>query len=823
MKNKFIGRNGLQVGFVSLERDKPIGKPSEQGEVWLAHATIPNSSNSAPKFVVKISKEPIEDEGDVHYKLFVEEFNVLSTMDHPNIVKVFSCGILELSNNKKYPFYIMEYLGSNVFPLEKALQQLPKEKHCPLILNALMCTASALQHSHNKTKYHKPTYHGDVKPSNILVINPDGESFQIKLIDFGFSRMLPKVKISDSRALSGRLANKMSSISRPTKARSELHADIWQLALIIDRLLQSYCSKEGNCLANCQGICPIDAPADFKALKELLTDWASTKAYSKAEIEPSTKTFHKALHELSKHAEISSLSSNFRGSLRYLSINEIGTVARIQPAYEAVRIPPRQFVVYPKRIKEIITAEPFGALRYTRQLGFAHLVYPGAQGTRFEHSLGVYDLACKFIQRLSGYAAFRRVCPNPKDAHLFVIAALLHDIGHFPLAHQLEEFCEIDFSDTQWKRLKGLLQGHLFHGAKLIDDLSSILMASGNTDADDNEGFGFSQDDITQLKLFLTIKTEIAKSKENCGLSRSFRFFRELLDSAIDLDKLDYVERDAYHCGVPYGNYLDTERILDNLRVIDLSSSLPIIAFHRRAIGCLEQLATARHQMYANVYWHRAVRSATVMFKHAFYIFNDLSNSSTVIENLFFSSRSDDVLLKSIYNQIQGMSLKRTSNIQRKIDLFALERLIKAVAGQRRDLYKTVIDRLGDDHARKFYGGSNYQQQRQKAKKMYNILKNSKFLEKDADKIGEHGILIDSRVDKQADFESVKIIDDNNTVQSLGYYVPSLSQLKRDFSIQACRIRVFIDPLILKPKFRSKEGRATVGGILKDKIESNVT
>ena len=821
MGKSFLGSNSLQVGFVTLEQDKPIGESSEQGEVWLAHATLPDNMSYGPKFVVKLSKEPIRDEKDKHYRQFVKEFNVLSTMDHPNIVRVFSCGILDL-HDKKHPFYIMEYLGPNVYPLEKSLQKLPKEKHCPLILNALIRTASALHHSHNKTKSHNPTFHGDVKPSNILVVNPEVDSFQIKLIDFGFSRMLPKVK-HDPRASSGRLPSKISSIPRPTKARTELHADIWQLAWIFDRFLQPYCTKEGDCLANCAGICAIDAPSDFRALKRLLSEWASVEANSKAETEPNTRSFHTALRELASRAEITGLPLGFRGSLRYLAIDEISSVARIRPHYEAVRIPPRKFVAYPKRIKDIITSPPFGALRYTRQLGFVHLVYPGAQGTRFEHSLGVYDLACQLIQRLSGYAAFRRVCPSPKEALLFVIGALLHDIGHFPFSHQMEEFSEYDFSLSHWHRISKLLQGHLVYATKLIQDIAGLSKKSGSIYSTGDSGFGFSKKDINQLKLFLSTPSDEAKNDDKCGLSQSLRFFRQLLDGAFDLDKLDYVERDAYHCGVPYGNYLDTERILDNLRVIDAGSITPMIVFHRRAIGCLEELAKARHQMYANVYWHRAVRSATVMFKHAIYILTGFRSASREIEKIFYSSGSDDILLKSLYDRVVKMSTRETSNIKRNKDIFAIKRLLTGASGQKRELFKTLIDRLGDDNARRYYGGSNYQQQRQKAKEIYDILKKHDYLEDAADNIGEHCILIDSRVDKQAEFERIKIVDENNDVHNLVDFVPSLSQLARDFSIQACRIRVFIDPNVLRPEFRTKEARMTLGKFLKDNIERRKT
>src|SRR5205807_2941329 len=107
--------------------------------------------------------------------------------------------------------------------------------------------------------------------------------------------------------------------------------------------------------------------------------------------------------------------------------------------------------------------------------------------------------------------------------------------------------------------------------------------------------------------------------------------------------------RDANHCGVPYGSYVDVERIFETMRIAkDKESGFASLAFDERGVGPLEQLAVARHQLYANVYWHRAVRAATAMFKHLFFLLQQLVPNSAKLEDLFYSAGSDDRLLRKI-------------------------------------------------------------------------------------------------------------------------------------------------------------------------------
>ncbi|HYX80800.1 MAG TPA: HD domain-containing protein [Gemmatimonadales bacterium] len=193
----------------------------------------------------------------------------------------------------------------------------------------------------------------------------------------------------------------------------------------------------------------------------------------------------------------------------------------------------------------------FQRLRYVRQLGHAFLVYPGATHTRFEHALGAYHLAGRVTQ--------------DRDIRL---AALLHDIGHYPFSHSLEE--------AGLPRHETLAVRHLRSSA-----LAAALDAAG-----------VSSDHLLELI-------------HGTSTSR----FAALISGSIDVDKLDYLSRDAKMCGVPYG-VIDVDRLLTSLTISDEG-----VRLHPKGFAALESLLFAKYQMYRNVYWHHAVRSATAMFK----------------------------------------------------------------------------------------------------------------------------------------------------------------------------------------------------------------
>ncbi|MFH1108747.1 MAG: protein kinase [Planctomycetota bacterium] len=819
MASDFVASTGNEVGFVKLI--DPLGLPGEQGEVWSAEAPARGSPGRKVLFAVKISRTPILGGDDENYKRFANEFNILATLDHPNIVKAYTFGLHE-KDGKKFPFYIMEFLGDDVDRLQDAISGPDKGHRTALLLRALLDTASALQHAHGKGLFHR-----DIKGSNILICKDRSENARVKLIDFGFGPLLGASEHPADPTKRDAGPVNVSSRRPPQPGKTPQHEDVWQLCYLFRDLLSST-----NNLAPSDypaASFPIDYEADAPRLHDLLKEWARDDNLAPFLMAENTDDFYHRLNEISRFFNPKTLPSSLKGAIRYFGIDELAIVGGVTPAFDAMRIPPRQLARYTDRIKKLITTEEFGALRYTRQLGFAHLVYPGAQGTRFEHAVGTYNLACHFILRLAGQAEFRRVCPDPQDLTVFLLAVLLHDVGHFPYAHQMEEFKETDLPPDSWNRLKPLAKGHVQHGRDLIERIMR---------RNSNEMSSLFRIDDAQLQNLVDLACPAPPANAQ-KLREPFQFLSQFLDGPIDLDKLDYVERDAHHCGVPYGNYLDIERIMDTLRVVSTpkvkcpkcghervmdalrvestpSAAVPTIAFEKRGIGSLEQLAISRHQMYAHVYWHRAVRSAVVMFKHAVYEVQQLLDRGDDITNAFFSAGSDDRLLALLTEMTKKLA-DRHKGTEAENACKSVERLLYAVSGQRRELYRAVVDLIGDDNARGKYG-YHYSTQRETAKRIFDKLRTDGFIV-ETEGLGSANVLIDCRVDNPARFEEIRIIDESGELTSLGAEVRSVRDLGEDFRLQACRVRVFVNLDALRPEYRSKDGRAKVGEAIRNTVE----
>jgi hypothetical protein len=230
------------------------------------------------------------------------------------------------------------------------------------------------------------------------------------------------------------------------------------------------------------------------------------------------------------------------------------------PLWNNIRLDPEALAV--------LDTPAFQRLRYVRQLGHAFLVYPGATHTRFEHALGAYHLARRALAQLGEAGA----APDADTARHLRLAALLHDIGHYPFSHALEE--------AGLPNHEMLAERHLGSG-----ELGVVL----------------SQIGVPPGALLPLIQ------------GKSDHPLAGLISGSLDVDKLDYLSRDAMMCGVPYG-VIDVDRLQSSLTIATTDGGARL-ALHEKGLAALESLLFARYQMYRNVYWHHAVRSATVMFK----------------------------------------------------------------------------------------------------------------------------------------------------------------------------------------------------------------
>jgi len=230
----------------------------------------------------------------------------------------------------------------------------------------------------------------------------------------------------------------------------------------------------------------------------------------------------------------------------------------------------------------LIDTPAFQRLRYVRQLGLAFLVYPSASHSRFEHALGTYSLARRALSLLEERGDLRDVgesaCADVR------IAALLHDIGHYPFSHALEEI-----------------------GALNHEEVARPLICDGDVGEILRESLGRN----APARI-----VELIRGKSDNAL-------QGLISGSLDLDKIEYLRRDALMCGVPYGE-IDADRLMNSLVLIaeNRRPTAPQARAENRTVGiqekglsAVESLLFAKYQMYRNVYWHHAVRSATAMYK----------------------------------------------------------------------------------------------------------------------------------------------------------------------------------------------------------------
>ncbi|MGH7525028.1 MAG: HD domain-containing protein, partial [Gemmatimonadales bacterium] len=248
-------------------------------------------------------------------------------------------------------------------------------------------------------------------------------------------------------------------------------------------------------------------------------------------------------------------------------------MTRTRPA--AIRDPLWDNIQLEPAAVAVIDTGVFQRLRQVRQLGHAFLVYPGATHTRFEHALGAYHLTNRALTSLAERGDLDRVS---EDERLAVrLAALLHDIGHYPFSHALEEAGFPNHEELGARRLGEGALGELLRGLggeELISRIAAMIQGTSTAP------------------------------------------LAGLISGSLDLDKIDYLSRDARMCGVPYGA-VDVDRLMASLVLVPAGSGARRVGVHEKGISALESLLFAKYQMYRNVYWHHAVRSATCMFKRA--------------------------------------------------------------------------------------------------------------------------------------------------------------------------------------------------------------
>lgn len=304
-----------------------------------------------------------------------------------------------------------------------------------------------------------------------------------------------------------------------------------------------------------------------------------------------------------------------------------------------VRLPPDQDVPVTARVRRILDTAAMRRLASISQLGMVALVYPGATHSRLEHSLGVYHNAIRFLARFASDDAFSAIITT-ETAEAFVLASLVHDVGHWPFCHPIEDM-----------RLTGLTKHEERIGGWLADpELAQAIEEDWSCDP-------------------ATIKTLLLDSPQEPGL----KFLASCLSGPIDVDKLDYLQRDSLHAGVPYGRNFDAGRLVNSLCVHPTQSTLAVGEKGRTAA---EMMVFARYVMFSEVYWHHTVRSATAMLQRAVFTLCDKMKLSETL------AMTDAVWIERLCRAAQETEAS-DSDVSGMVD---------GLFGNRRRLYKRACE-----------------------------------------------------------------------------------------------------------------------------------
>src|SRR5712692_540804 len=246
--------------------------------------------------------------------------------------------------------------------------------------------------------------------------------------------------------------------------------------------------------------------------------------------------------------------------------------------YDLIPLGPRE--------EKLIGTAPFLRLQKIKQLGFVYRIWPGATHTRYEHSLGCYNLAVRALRSLLEHGDAGGLDGIAiSSVQTLVVAALLHDIGHYPFSHTLEE-------------LGYPIVLHEKVGRSIIEnsEIATIL----------ERDYQLSPERVADF-------IDPPKTK---ALPADDELLSSLLSGALDVDKLDYLPREARACHVPYGG-VAVARLLGALRVYPNVNGRQRIVVTHKGISPLHSLLHARQEMFDNIYWHHTSRALKMMLKRA--------------------------------------------------------------------------------------------------------------------------------------------------------------------------------------------------------------
>ena len=246
----------------------------------------------------------------------------------------------------------------------------------------------------------------------------------------------------------------------------------------------------------------------------------------------------------------------------------------------------------------LVEAPELQRLHSIHQLGLAYLVYPGANHTRFEHSLGTYAVAGRICTALQ---------LDPKEAELVKCAALLHDVGHLPYSHTFEVVLHDRFGIDHAEISRRLIRGE----ETVLSEAEERILGDYKTINAVLEAHDIEPEDVARLLEFshdqAGLQSTLPGGEEGQAFFNERRYLSQIVSGTIDADQLDYLVRDSHYTGVAYG-VIDLDRLLETIQIFNGD-----LVVDKGGLSAVEGMLVARALMFSAVYFHKTVRISELM------------------------------------------------------------------------------------------------------------------------------------------------------------------------------------------------------------------
>jgi len=574
-------------------------------DIRLARATAGTANSPTIYRALKIPR-PISEREGLLIAMLNKEASFLASLTHSNVIKIYTFGTVKVEEFT-FPYYVMDYIQDAMSPVAFAALE-----NTTLADDMLRIFSDMLDGYCYLTEF--GVRHNDPKPDNVLVdkkgrgiISDLGSAKRFNSNDA--STIIPFTRRYASNDKRQRATGPATDDDRVRLAIAPndipIEWDIYSVGLSFYEILEAFCKTH---------LCEMRNPRSKYInlyLRLLIGRMLGKDILESQMVLSMPKCFYDQLHYV-----------NFKDTKHDLD-KLMGRVslADLVPELDmdskrVVQCPMSGTVPITNRLSCILEHPTLRRLMSVTQLGLLAYIYPNATHSRYEHSLGAYGNAVRMLHALwnDQQNPIFRLIMSKAELEACLLTVLLHDLGQYPLAHDLEEAYPELFQHEELS-MKFLDTSTATRGnsiAVLIDSLWGAGTAA-------------------------RVKQIFSASPNLFRKPIVDRILHTIVDGPLDADKLDYIARDSSRLNIPYGLVLDYERIINSLTVVHERQGddfYAVIGIHEKGRIGAECVAFARYALFAAVYWHHTSRAIKAMIHRAVWGMS-LGNNKKVVREQF--------------------------------------------------------------------------------------------------------------------------------------------------------------------------------------------